>query len=397
MFRKIWKLLLVVQIAVIFLLLPATQAAAADIRGYEDVIIASGDVVDDDLYLAGNRIVINGTVNGDVIAAGSTIIIDGTVNGDVIALASTVTIDGEITGSARVAGSDVSIGGTIGEDLITAGSSIIIKEASGIGRDLIFGAGNIEMDSRISGDIKGIAEIVEITNIISGDADIEVKELTITSTANIKGNLTYVSSNEATIHSGAVIGGEISRHLPAHDKWDRSWNFLPLINPWLKVLSFLAALLVGIIIILVIPEKSVQAAMAIRNKPLASLGWGALILFLAPLAILISILTIIGIPVGLLAIILYVILIFVSQLVVGLFIGQWIVSKLNIKESRGSLIGALAIGLLLLTLLRLIPVVGWVVWLATTLFGIGAVGVLVFRKRKKVVVVPVEVIESPQS
>ena len=86
MFKKMLKLSVAIQIALLVTMLFATPAAAAELRGYENVIIASGDVVDDDLYLAGNRIVINGTVNGDVLAAGETIIVNGIVNGDVLAL-----------------------------------------------------------------------------------------------------------------------------------------------------------------------------------------------------------------------------------------------------------------------------------------------------------------------
>jgi hypothetical protein len=156
-------------------------------------------------------------------------------------------------------------------------------------------------------------------------------------------------------------------------------------------------LLVGIVIILVAPRKSAETAMAIRRKPLLSLGWGALLFFVGPVAILISKLTIIGIPVGLLGILVYGLLLFVSQLVVGLFIGQWIFEKLNIQETTGSLVGALATGFLLLSAVRLIPVFGFIVWVIATLFGIGAIGVLVFRRRNKAVPVAIEVIEPPQA
>ena len=66
MLRKILKVFAGLQVAIMVMLMASTPAAAADIRGYDDVIIASGDVVNDDLYAAGNRVIINGTVNGDV-------------------------------------------------------------------------------------------------------------------------------------------------------------------------------------------------------------------------------------------------------------------------------------------------------------------------------------------
>jgi cytoskeletal protein CcmA (bactofilin family) len=154
MFRKMVKFLLAVPVAALIVMAASTPAAAAEIRGYENIIIASGDVVNDDLYLAGDRVAIHGTVNGDVLAAGNTIIVDGTVNGDVIALGSTVSIEGDVTGSVRTAASTVTIGGTIGKDVVAAGSSITIQEASDIGRDLVFGASDIQVESGVTGNIQ---------------------------------------------------------------------------------------------------------------------------------------------------------------------------------------------------------------------------------------------------
>jgi hypothetical protein len=77
--------------------------------------------------------------------------------------------------------------------------------------------------------------------------------------------------------------------------------------------------------------------------------------------------------VGLIGLTLYGIAIYLSQIAVGLFIGYWIIGYFSKVESRGVLVGALALGFTILTLLKLIPYVGfpWL-WLATVLFGIGA-------------------------
>jgi hypothetical protein len=38
---------------------------AADFRGGDTITVASGEVVDDDLYVSGTNIIIDGTVNGE--------------------------------------------------------------------------------------------------------------------------------------------------------------------------------------------------------------------------------------------------------------------------------------------------------------------------------------------
>ena len=113
------------------------------------------------------------------------------------------------------------------------------------------------------------------------------------------------------------------------------------------------------------------------------------------MAMLIALLTIIGIPLSILAMFIFGILIFLAQLVVGLFIGHWILTRFNVEESRGTLIGGLVLGFTALTLLKLIPGVGFVLWWATVFFGIGAVAVSF--KRKKNNGTTIEVVETIQS
>jgi len=100
---------------------------------------------------------------------------------------------------------------------------------------------------------------------------------------------------------------------------------------------------------------------------------GAIILVATPVAAIIALITVVGVPVGLIGLVLYGIAIYLSQIAVGLFIGYWIIGYFRKVETRGILVAALALGFTILTLLKLIPYVGfpWL-WLATVLFGIGA-------------------------
>jgi hypothetical protein len=111
---------------------------------------------------------------------------------------------------------------------------------------------------------------------------------------------------------------------------------------------------------------------AIKTNPLSSLGWGALILFVTPIAAIIVCCTVIGLPVGIIALVLYGIAIYLSQIPVALCIGRLIFGRFREVESSGIMIGTLATGLAILTLLRLIPVIGFLVGLATAIFGLGS-------------------------
>ena len=375
MSKQIFAGLAVTLVAVLLTFSISAPVLAADLRSGDIITVASGEVVDDDLYVAGGTITIDGTVNGDLWAIGNTITVNGEVTGSIVAAGQTVNINGNVDHAARLAGDSVNISGNVRGDLLVFSSQTNIASKAKIGGDLIFGSGNVRVDGLVEGDIKGGGNQVAISNGVVGDIELQAENLTVASTADIGGNLTYTSENEADIQSGAKIGGKTTHNLPEVKKAG------PFSGIGGKVLGFLMALVTGLIIILVAPGRSASIADSIRAKPWASLGWGAVILFATPVAAIIACFTVIGIPVALIALALYAIAIYISQVFVGLFIGRWIIGRFREVESRAIMIGALASGLFIIAILRLIPFLGFWVGLAVALFGLGAVIVSETRSR----------------
>ena len=368
MIKNLFRWLVILPILAILVILPIAPASAADLRSGDTVIIASGDVIDDDLYAAAGKIVINGTVNGDVLCIGETITVDGTIHGSITAIGATVVIGGEITHAVRAVGGNIDIKGNVGKDVMVAGDDVDIEDTAAIGRDLAFAVRKIRVDALIDDSIKGAGRTADFNSEVGGDVEIEIEKLTLEPTANIQGNLIYISKNEAIILPGARIGGTTTHNMPA----TREPTIPRSVNVWVRVIAFLMTLVTGGLIILLAPNRARAVAVSIKQKPLQSLGWGALIFFATPIAVIIALITIIGIPVGLAGIVGYIIALYLSQIAVGLFLGYWILGFFNKVESRGILLGAFALGLVILTLIQLIPYVGPILGLATIIFGIGA-------------------------
>jgi cytoskeletal protein CcmA (bactofilin family) len=368
MSKHIFRGLAVLFMVVLAMVLLAVPVSAAEVRGLESVTIASGEVIDDDLYVAGSSITIDGTVNGDLWAAGGTVTINGRVSGDVVAAVSTMSIDGEVGQAVRVAAGEVNVGGYIGDDLLFGGGDLTIGSTAAIGGDLLFAAGKVRINGVISGYIRGAGGEVALADGVGGDVKLGVDVLTIASSTVILGDLTYTSENEAVIHSGAQIGGTVT-HL-AGMEWPFKGGLISSILG--RLLSFLMILLIGIVIVLVAPRRMALMADTIRNEPWWSLGWGAIILLATPVAAIVVCITIVGIPLGLIGLALYGIAIYLSQILVALFIGRWIIGCFTKADSRAIMVGALASGLAILCLLRLIPYAGFFIGLAAVLFGLGA-------------------------
>ncbi|OGN91529.1 MAG: hypothetical protein A2Z75_07635 [Chloroflexi bacterium RBG_13_50_10] len=367
MTKQIFRGLIVTLVAMLLTFFTSVPVLAADLRSGDTITIASGEVVDDDLYVAGSNIIIDGTVNGDLWAFGSTITVNGEVKGSMVAIGQTINVNGNVGHAVRLAGETLNISGNISGDLITFSSQANISSKAKIGGDFLFGAEKVHIDGLVERHVKGGANEVTIANGMGGDVELKVENLTLASTANVQGDLTYTSENEADIQSGATVGGKTTHNMPEVKKP------APFSGIGGKVLAFLMALVTGLIIMLIAPRRLASVADSIRNKPWISLGWGAVILFATPIAAILVCITVIGIPVGLIALALYAIAIYLSQVFVGLFVGRWIIGRFRGIESRAIMVGALALGLVILNLIMLIPYLGFWVGLAVALFGLGAV------------------------
>jgi cytoskeletal protein CcmA (bactofilin family) len=387
MSKHIFRGLAALFLVVLVTMLLAVPVSAAEVRGMDEVNVESWEVIDDDLYVAGTTIDIDGTVDGDLWAAGGTLNINGHVTGDVTAAVGTLNIEGVVGGAVRVVGSTINVNGYIGGDLLVGGGTLSIDTNVAIGGDLLFAVGEAYIDGIVNGYVRGAADVVTISNGVGGEVRLGVDELTLTSGAILQGDLTYTSQSEAYIQGGAQILGETNHRQPGM-KWPL-WDS-PIPSVIGHLLAFLMIMLIGIIIVLLASKRMALMADTIGQKPWRSLGWGAIVLFGTPIAVIIVCFTVVGIPLALIGLVLYGIALYLAQIPVALWLGRLIIgafNRLDSKAKRSSrlnskamMTGALALGLVIICLLRLIPYVGWFVNLAVILFGLG--GALVsLRKR----------------
>lgn len=367
MIRKLLRWLCVLLVVILLIGLFPVTVNAFETRSGGTVTVSPGELVDGDLYLAGSTMIVDGTVNGDIFAAGQTLTINGPVNGGVIFFGQTITVNGNVTGGVRSFGQSVIINGSVGRDLMVGGSDVTIGSNGLVGGDAALGVSNALVNGRVRGNVRGSAAETLIAGQVEGNVDLNVGTLTVASGAVIAGSLNYRSSRDAVIQPGATIGGTMNRNEPA--PFRTFWRVASVAG---FLFGFLTLFLLGLIIILLAAGKVGAMADAIQYSPWRSLGWGAIILFATPIAAVIVMITVVGIPLGLIALFLYALAVYLSSIPVALLIGRLIIPHDRLNESRGQMIGALALGLVLLLLLRLVPYIGWIIGLATVLFGLGS-------------------------
>jgi cytoskeletal protein CcmA (bactofilin family) len=436
MFRphKIFSILILLAL----LTLPiATPAYAFDGRSGDKVIVQSGDIVNDDLYVGANEFVLDGTVNGDVIAAGQMITINGTINGNLMAAGQTIVINGTVTGASRIAGSVLFVGekASIGKDILGAGYSLESRKGSAIGRDVIFAGGQVLMAGNVARNVQVATGGLEIAGNVGGDVRAEVGEanssqsgpppavfmgqstvpvpqvkpgLTIDPSAKISGNLDYTQNNDLTFPAG-VVAGKISRTVPSvnQNSEGRSSNLeatpAQKIGNWsLNLLrSLVTLILIGLLLLWLAPALIKKPTEKLETKLWPSLAWGVvayaafffavlLILFVLILGgILFGALTLgslsgtviwLGI-LALFALIVGFVLVtsFVAKVVFGMALGKWILTQTKSPLAGHGIwpmVIGVAITVVVVALLSfpLIPgLLGGLLNFVVILFGLGAI------------------------
>ncbi len=369
-------------VGLLVLLLTAAAAVpvlAFDSRGGDIVTVGGGEEVQGDLYLGGRTVTTTGVVHGSVFAAGQTLSIGGTIDGGATVVGQTVALSGSIGRGVRVGASTVDATGDIEGDLVAGCGALTVADGARVREDLVFGAGQVYVRGEVEGDIKGAAETLVIVGRVGGDVQVKVGTLEVKPGAVIEGNLSYSAGTEADIPAGAVKGTvafteriEEEDTVPVRKGLGALGPLFFLAGITWKIVGYLMALVAGIVLILLVPGRMAGASDAIRTHTGASAGWGAIALFVTPLAAIVVCITVVGLPIGLISLAVWGILLYLSQLPVSLLIGHLILGNSKPLEGRGFMIGSLALGLLILTLLRAIPLIGFFVWLAIAMFGMGA-------------------------
>lgn len=136
------------------------------------------------------------------------------------------------------------------------------------------------------------------------------------------------------------------------------------------VFTLLALFVVGAVVIAISPRATEATADRLITAPWMSLLIGFILLVAVPAAVGLIAITLIGIPLSLILLFMYVIMIYFSRAFAALAIGRWLFARFG--KPGMSLYVDLLVGLLILWLLIAIPYVGWLIHLIAVLLGIGA-------------------------
>lgn len=325
---------------------------------YETGANRSFQDVASDLFYWGQSATFTGSVLDNVFVGGQLVALDGgTIGGDLFAFAASTTIDGEVMG-----------------DVYAFSSQVRVTEDAVIHGNLTAFAGTLQIYGRVSGHVLGGGGGTMIAGDV-GPVKIEAGSLTVSETARIRGDLEYESNNEADIADGARIDGAVRRSRADDQGEDEETEEAGGITFWSlawTLWSYLSNLLIGVVLLLVGGAVVRQPAHSLRERPASGLGFGFVVAVVFPVACVVAIVLIVSLPLGLLGMLVFGLLLFLSRLVAAVFVGDWLLRRLT-GAVRPSEYASLALGLALLLLLAFIPYLGFLIRLVAIILGLGGI------------------------
>ena len=341
---------------------------------------------------------ISTTRKEDLFFAGDSITIDYPISGNVFIVANEVTINHNVDGNVFVLANKLEIGsnGYIYSDLFACANEITL---AGTIYDVYSVSNNLTLETSayIVRDIHANTSSLNLSGYIRRNANLSFNTIQINESYTlIEGDLNYSASSESIPES--IVNGSINYEEAVSSNSKEPGKVIQnYLQELLQVL--VVALIIVLIVVFATPKFTNKMYSILENKAAATLGCGALTLILVPVICFILFCTVVGIIPALALLFTYIFIISISSIILSIPLAKIICKKMG-KDSKVLTLIFTLILVVIIWLLEQIPILGILVALFVSLFGLGIITYSIFRpipkKKDNVVAKESTVIESTE-
>lgn len=383
----------------LLLALPSLAAQAAFVREAGPYVLEPNVTLRDETWLQARTITLLGDAEDDLFLMSelgmsmaitndiATIRLNGRAQGDVWALGDTVELAGTAQSHARLLGlRTVHVTGRVGRNLMALANAVHLDASSTVDGDVHAVAGDIIAEGHVGRGLSLQARKVVLGGTVDGDVRITATDITVLPGTVIGGNLSYAGVEDLVLDPRVKVGGKVA-HI-AEPAQPRSSAF-SLDEIMLQAGLFMGALLAGLLFFGLLPTFAFHSVDRLGQSLWRSMlvGFGACALI--PMAAVLLMLTIVGIPLGIMLLLVYGLLLYFAKTVSAFFLAHRLLRRLN-PSAPVTLMPLLGLGLLLIYVIVNLPFpLGTLAWAVITLIGVGGmVGAVMDRRVRMLAVAP---------
>jgi len=344
--------------------------------GRPEVVIPATEVIGDNLFAAGESVRVEGTVDGDLIAFARRVEIRGTVKGDVVAFGQEIEVSGTVEGNTVAFGQSCRFSGTLGRNVYCGAQNARLTRDGHVAGDAVLFGAYVNAEGDVGRSLRIYSQDAVLAGSVARNVDFYGRRMTVDQAARVEGNLVaHVSQSEnLSIASGAAVKGQISRVAPIPRR-EPSVAGAVLFAGW----RLLAAMAAGWLFYKLFPGF-VENATAEVSAVWRDIGVGLAVLLVTPVLLVATALTLVGVPVAVIAGSVYLTLMYLAKIPVALFVGRWLLHRFGREES--SVWSALLAGLVILVAISYLPFgLGFLAGLITLCLGLGAIVWRLYSRR----------------
>ena len=285
-----------------------------------------------------------------------------------------IAIRADIGDDVRLAARQVDITAEVADDAVIAAETVTLSPDARIGGRLWAAGRLVEVGGSVGDEIRVAGQTIVISGTVTNDAILTGQRIEVLPGASIGGNLVYRSNEPAVIAEGATIGGRVERK--PLDMPER-----PDVPAWPFAVGVLLSLLICFnVFYWLLPARMQGAAALIHNDTFRALGIGLVIVLVMPVAGILLMVTILGIPLGVVLLLLYPVVLLLGFAagilwMAGRLLG--LVGRRDMSRAVARISGVLVV-LVIFFISQFIPFLGALLFLFLLLAGVGA---LVMRWR----------------
>ncbi|HLA68891.1 MAG TPA: polymer-forming cytoskeletal protein [Bacteroidota bacterium] len=346
---------------------------SAQYKSERRVVLPANEIHEGWFFAAGSEVVIDGTVNGDLYAAGGIVEINGTVKGDVLAAGGQVVINGIVTEDARVTGAVIRIEGAVQGNCTAAAGTVTLARSGSVGANLLAAGGSVRISGLVAHQALVSAGEMTVGGTIGEDLRFYGDEISVYEGAEVKKDLhLFVKDSSKTDIAPGTVKGSVTTHIVDEG--------IPKVGPFRivgRIFYSLMLIATALVIVLLFPGHVRSAGTMMFRSTGRTILWGIVGLIVVPVASVLAMVTVIGLPLGILVLLLYAWFIFLSQLSFPVLFWELIGGE---DDARGwKLFWPIAVGVVIVQLVMVVPYIRLLVFLAGMILGIGVLVILIAR------------------
>ena len=248
-------------------------------------------------------------------------------------------------------------------DQVVLTGQLLIEADRTVDTAVIFN-GRATIEGTVREDLFVLNGDTEISGTVNGDVVVFNGDVAVRSGAEIGGDL--VTQGTPQVEDGATIRGSQTKVATKFD-YDMG-GFAGRFVWWLGYT--VSVLILGLLLLAFAPHLDEAVVETIRARLGSSIGWGVALFFLLPIVAVFLLVTVVGIPLGL-----FVLFALALIYTIGYTVATHGVGRLVMRSSSRYV--AFLIGLVILRGLALIPILGGVLWLLASVWGLGLLAVAI--------------------